>query len=101
MSKVKTAQLHKSVRPYTFANNKKSVFQILNTILPLFVSWTLAYLSVSYSIWLALFFAIIASGLIIRTFIIFHYCTHGSFFHNNSLYDSIGSLIGLLNLFHY
>src|SRR5690625_2257930 len=99
MSKVKTAQLHKSVRPYTFANNKKSIFQILNTILPLFVSWTLAYLSVSYSIWLALFFTIIASGLIIRTFIIFHDCTHGSFFHNKRLNDTIGTITGVLTFF--
>src|SRR5699024_185811 len=76
MSKEKTAQLHKSVRPYTFADNKKSIIQILNTILPLFIFWALAYVSVSYSILLALFFAIIASGLIIRTFIIFHDCTH-------------------------
>src|SRR5690625_2683892 len=101
MSKVKTAQLHKSVRPYTFANNKKSIFQILNTILPLFVSWTLAYLSVSYSIWLALFFTIIASGLIIRTFIIFHDCTHGSFFHNKRLNDTIGTITGVLTFFPY
>src|SRR5690625_2663319 len=101
MSKAKTAQLHKSVRPYTFADNKKSVIQILNTILPLLIFWTLAYLSVSYSILLALFFTILASGLIIRTFIIFHDCTHGSFFHNKRLNDTIGTITGVLTFFPY
>ena len=101
MSKAKTAQLHKSVRPYTFADNKKSIIQILNTILPLFIFWTLAYVSISYSILLALAFTILASGLIIRTFIIFHDCTHGSFFHNKKLNDAIGTITGVLTMFPY
>lgn len=101
MSKAKTRALHKSVRPYTFADNKKSVFQILNTVVPLFASWTLGYVTISYSIWLALFFAILASGLIIRTFIIFHDCTHGSFFHNKKLNDTIGTITGVLTMFPY
>ena len=101
MSKAKTAQLHKSVRPYTFADNKKSVIQILNTILPLFIFWTLAYVSISYSILLALAFTILASGFIIRTFIIFHDCTHGSFFHNKKLNDTIGTITGVLTFFPY
>lgn len=101
MSKEKTAQLHKSVRPYTFADNKKSIIQMLNTILPLFICWTLAYVSISYSILLALVFTILASGLIIRTFIIFHDCTHGSFFHNKKLNDTIGTITGVLTMFPY
>src|SRR5690625_3729765 len=99
--KEKTAQLHKSVKPYTFSNNKKSVIQILNTILPLLICWTLAYQSLSISIWLSLLLSIIAGGLVIRTFIIFHDCTHGSFFHNKRLNDSIGTITGVLTFFPY
>src|SRR5690625_5918058 len=101
MSKAKTAQLHKSVRPYTFADNNTCVILILYTFLPLLIFCTLAYLSVSYSIWLALVFTILASGLIIRTFIIFHDCTHGSFFPNKRLNDTIGTITGVLTLFPY
>lgn len=101
MSKSKTASLHKSVRPFTFADNKKSIFQILNTILPLLVLWTLAYLSIPYSILLTLALSVIASGFIIRTFIIFHDCTHGSFFHNKKLNDTLGIITGVLTLFPY
>lgn len=101
MSKQKTAQLHKSVKPYTYANNKKSVIQMLNTILPLLVCWVLAYLSLSYSIGLSLLFSIISAGFVIRTFIIFHDCTHGSFFHNKRLNDLIGTITGVLTLFPY
>src|SRR5690625_911978 len=101
MSKEKTAQLHKSVRPYTFADNKKSIIQMLNTILHLSICWTLAYVSISYSILLALVFTILASGLIIRTFTIFHDCTHASFFHNKKLNDTIGTITGVLTMFPY
>ena len=101
MSKAKTAQLHKSVKPYTFANNKKSVYQILNTLLPLFILWTLAYATISYSIWLSMVFTILASGFIIRTFIIFHDCTHGSFFHNKKLNTTIATITGVLTMFPF
>src|SRR5690625_2193265 len=101
MSKEKTAQLHKSVRPYTFADDKKSIIQILNTILPLFICWIFAYVSISYSILFSLVFVILASGLIIRTFIIFHDCTLGSFFHNKKLNDTIGTITVVLTMFPY
>lgn len=101
MSKEKTVQLHKSVAPYTFASNRKSVIQILNTIPPLFICWLIAYLSLSFSIWLALAFSLFASGFLIRTFIIFHDCTHGSFFHNKKRNDILGTITGVLTFFPY
>src|SRR5690625_4670778 len=101
MSKKNIANLHKSVKPYTYPNNRKSIFQMLNTILPLFICWFFAYLSFSYSILLTLVLSLIASGLVIRTFIIFHDCTHGSFFHNKKFNDLIGTLTGVLTLFPY
>jgi|SRR5690625_428982 len=101
MSKEKTITLHKSVKPFAKANHTKSNIQILNTILPLFVCWTLAYLSVSISAWLAVGFAMIASGFIVRTFIIFHDCTHGSFYQSKKKNDTLGTITGILTLFPY
>src|SRR5690625_5048888 len=101
MSREKTKALHKSVAPYTKANNKKSYIQLCNTLLPLFLCWFLSYQSLSISIWLSVFFALIASGFVVRTFIIFHDCTHGSFFHNKKRNNFIGTLTGVLTLFPY
>src|SRR5690625_1406207 len=67
----------------------------------LLIFLTLAYVSISYSILLALAFTILASELIIRTFIIFHDCTHCSFFHNKKLNDTIGTITGVLTFFPY
>ncbi len=101
MSREKTKALHKSVAPYTKANNKKSILQLFNTFIPLILFWILSYSSLHISIWLTILFAIIGSGFVVRTFIIFHDCTHGSFFHNKKLNDTIGTITGIVTLFPY
>lgn len=101
MSKRKTLELHQSVKPYTKANNKKSTLQLLNTIPPLLIIWVVAYMSLSISPWLAVGLAVLASGFIVRTFIIFHDCTHGSFYHNKRKNDILGTITGVLTSFPY
>ena len=101
MSKEKTMKLHKNVAPFAKSDKKKSIIQLVNTVPPLFIFWFLAYQSLSVSIWLMLPFAIIAAGFVIRTFIIFHDCTHGSFFKNRKANDIVGTATGVLTLFAY
>src|SRR5690625_3103388 len=85
--KEKTRALHKSVAPYTKADNRKSYIQLANTLLPLLLFWGLSYASLQISVWLTILFSIVGAGFVIRTFIIFHDCTHGSFFHNKRKND--------------
>lgn len=101
MSREKTKQLHKSVAPYTKANNKKSIIQLCNTLLPLILFWALSFISLQISVWLTILFSIIGSAFIVRTFIIFHDCTHGSFFNHKKSNDTIGTITGILTLFPY
>ena len=101
MSKEQTKQLHKDVSPFAKSDIKKSVMQIVNTIPPFLILWFLAYQSLSISIWLTLALAVVASGFVIRTFIIFHDCTHGSFFKNKKANDIVGTITGVLTLFAY
>lgn len=101
MSKEKTMTLHKSVKPFANANHRKSTMQLLNTISPLLVTWILAYLSMSVSIWLAAGLAVVASGFIVRTFIIFHDCTHGSFYQSKKKNNLLGTITGIITLFPY
>ena len=101
MSKEKTKQLHKNVAPFAKSDVKKSVIQLLNTIPPLLLLWFAAYQALSVSIWLTIALSIVASGFVVRTFIIFHDCTHGSFFKNKKANNIVGTITGVLTLFAY
>ncbi len=101
MSKEKTKQLHKNVAPFAKSDKKKSIIQLLNTIPPLLILWFAAYQALSVSAWLTAGLCIIASGFVVRTFIIFHDCTHGSFFKNKKANDIVGTITGVLTLFAY
>ncbi len=101
MSKEKIAQLRKHVSPFEKSDIRISVRQMINTILPFLVSWFLAYQLLSVSIFLTLPFTLIAAGFVVRMFIIFHDCTHGSFFKNKKANAIVGTIIGVLTLFPY
>lgn len=75
----KLSSLKKNVAPYEVIDTKASIGQLFNTLVPLILLWYAAYLSLSVSYWLTIPIAIIASGFVVRTFIIFHDCCHGSF----------------------
>lgn len=101
MSKQKQAQLRKSVAPFETSNTKSSIMQLINTILPFFLLWFLAYQSLSVSIWLSLALSVAASGFVIRIFIIFHDCTHMSFFKNKKATRIVGTITGIITLFAF
>lgn len=101
MSREKQAQLKKDVAPYEKVDTNASIRQLINTIVPLIVLWYGAYLSLAISYWIALPIAIIAAGFVIRTFIIFHDCTHMSFFKNKRANAIIGTITGILTFVPY
>lgn len=101
MSREKTLALRKNVKPFENSELKKSIFQLINTVPPFFIVWFLAYLSLDISVWLTVALSIVAAGLVIRTFIIFHDCTHGSFFKNKKANNIVGTITGVISLFAY
>ncbi|WP_114167460.1 fatty acid desaturase [Exiguobacterium sp. TNDT2] len=101
MSKEKIAQLRKHVSPFEKADAKKSVRQMINTILPFLAAWILAYQALQISVFVAIPLAIVAAGFVVRMFIIFHDCTHGSFFKNKKSNAIVGTIMGILTLFPY
>ena len=97
----KTKQLRKDVAPFAKSETKISIMQMLNTVVPLLVFWTLGYVLVGVSAWIAVGCAVIAAGFVVRTFIIFHDCTHGSFFKSKKANDRVGFITGILTSFPY
>ncbi|MDH3205425.1 MAG: fatty acid desaturase [Gemmatimonadota bacterium] len=89
------------LEPYLGADTRRSVTQILTSVIPFAVLWYLAYLSLSVSYWLTLLLVIPTSGFLIRMFIIQHDCGHGSFFKSRTARDWVGRCIGVLLLTPY
>jgi len=74
----------------------RSIWQIVNTIGPYVGLWYLMYLSLSVSYWLTVPLVILSAGFMVRTFIIFHDCGHGSFFESRRANDTLGFITGVL-----
>ena len=84
------------VAKYQVPNLSKSTWQLINSLVPYVVLWILMWWSLRYSYWLTLALAVPAAGFLIRAFIIFHDCGHGSFFKSHKLNDTWGIITGLL-----
>jgi acyl-lipid omega-6 desaturase (Delta-12 desaturase) len=79
----------------------RALWQLVNTLGLYALLWFLAYRSLTISYWLAVPIAILAGGVLVRVFIIFHDCGHGSFFKSKAANDTIGFLTGLLTFTPY
>ena len=79
----------------------KSIWQIVNTLVPYALLWYLMYRSLAVSYWLTLPLAIIAGGLLVRIFIIHHDCGHGAFFKSRRANDTWGIITGVLTFTPY
>lgn len=101
MHQANIAELKKNVAPFEKADMKKSIRQLINTLVPLILLWYGAYLSLSVSYWLTLPIVIVAAGFVIRTFIICHDCCHQSFFKNRLANDIVGTITGVITLVPY
>ncbi|AGK53941.1 fatty acid desaturase [Bacillus sp. 1NLA3E] len=101
MTHQKQINLRKQVAPYEKSNTKDSVLQIVNTMVPFFLFWYLAYQSLSVSYILTLVLAMISAGFLVRIFIIFHDCCHHSFFKSRKANKILGTITGILTFFPY
>jgi len=79
----------------------RATWQLTNSLGGYVVLWYLMYLSLGVSWWLTLPLAVLAGGLLLRVFIIFHDCGHGSFFTSRFANDFWGFITGLLTFTPY
>lgn len=80
---------------------KKSVWQICNSILPYLALLIAAYFTRSISWSLTIGLCVLAGLLLVRIFIIFHDCGHGSFFRSKKANDTLGFITGVLSFTPY
>jgi omega-6 fatty acid desaturase (delta-12 desaturase) len=101
MNQPNISHLKKSVAPFEKTDTKASIRQLFNTLVPFLVLWYAAYLSLSVSYWLTLPIVVVASGFMVRTFILFHDCCHQSFFKSRRANDILGTILGVVTLVPY
>jgi omega-6 fatty acid desaturase (delta-12 desaturase) len=78
-----------------------SILQIITSFVPYAALWVLMILSLKVSPWLTLALSIPAAGFMIRIFIIFHDCGHGSFTRSKKANRIIGIIAGILTFTPY
>ncbi|MCC6409499.1 MAG: fatty acid desaturase [Planctomycetes bacterium] len=86
---------------YQKPNRARAIWQLVNTFGAYAAVWTLLYFSLSVSWWLTIPLAVLAGGLMVRIFIIFHDCGHGSFFESRLANDVWGWISGVLTFTPY
>lgn len=84
------------MRKYQNPSRWKSAWQLINTLGPYAGLWVLMYLCIGISWWLVLPLAVLAAGFHARTFVIFHDCTHGSFFKSARANEIAGFITGVI-----
>ncbi len=83
---------------YVRSSLAKSLWQVVNTVVPYFLLLALMVVTVQrdYPYWATLMLAVAAGGLLIRIFILFHDCCHGSFFPSHRANTIFGYVTGVL-----
>jgi len=85
-----------AIKPFQRSDAKRSVWQLVNTLIPYFGLWYAAYLCLEVSYWATLGLCGLAALFLSRAFIIAHDCGHGSFFRSkwaNAFWGSISSML--------
>lgn len=95
------ANLRRILAPYQAPIAWRSIWQVINTLVPYVALWVLMYFSLQVSYWLTLALAVPAAGFMVRAFIIFHDCGHGSFFKSRQANDIVGNITGILTFTPY
>ena len=100
-SRLDTADWKRIVARFQKPSTGRAVWQLTNTLVPYALLWWLMYYSVTVSWWITVPLAVLAGGLLVRIFIFFHDCGHGSFFKSRLANDICGFLCGMLTFTPY
>ena len=98
---VDTARWKDIVSRFQRPSRSKATWQLLNTLCPYVALWYAIYRSIAVSYWITLPLAVLASAFLVRIFIIFHDCGHGSFYASRSANRIVGFITGMLTLTPY
>src|SRR4051794_3243030 len=82
--------------PFAEPRLGRSLLDLATSVVPYLVVLTAMFFSLRVSVLLSLVLALPASGFLLRAFIVFHDCAHGSFLRSRRANNMLGAAIGLL-----
>ncbi len=85
-----------SLGGYERPDVRLGLLDLATSVLPYVALWVVMYVLLDVSYFAVLAVAILASGFLMRTFIVFHDCAHGSFLPSRRANKWLGRLAGLL-----
>jgi omega-6 fatty acid desaturase (delta-12 desaturase) len=85
-----------AVARYERPSVRHSLFDLATSVVPYLVLTLAMYASLQVSVWISLALSLPTAGFLLRTFIVFHDCAHGSFLPNRRANLWVGRFAGLL-----
>jgi acyl-lipid omega-6 desaturase (Delta-12 desaturase) len=85
-----------SLAPYARPHIGRSSLDILTSVVPYLALFWVMYLLLDVSYLLTLAVGVPAAGFLLRTYIVFHDCTHGSFLPSKRANGWVGSVVALI-----
>lgn len=94
---------YKETAAYQPPDLRAAIWQLINTFVPYVALWALMIFAVrrGYPYWVVLALGVVAAGFLVRIFIFFHDCCHGSFFASRQANKVLGYITGILTLTPY
>jgi acyl-lipid omega-6 desaturase (Delta-12 desaturase) len=84
------------VSPYARPNLARSLFALATSVVPVLGLWVLMYYALQVSYLLVLPLSVLTAGFVVRTFILFHDCAHGSLLRGRRANARLGAVLGLV-----
>ena len=81
---------------YARAHLGRSLLALATSVVPFLALWWCMYLALSVSYLLVLLVAVPTAGFLVRTYILFHDCAHGSLLPGRRANAFLGSVLGLI-----
>lgn len=85
-----------AVNVYAEPRTGRTLLELATSVLPYVCLLVATVFLTRVSVWLALALAPLTAGFLLRSFIVFHDCAHGSMFHSRRANHVTGTLLGLL-----
>ncbi len=91
-----SASWREILAPYARPSLSRSLVDLSTSVVPYLGLSALTYISIGVSRLLALAIAVPAAGFLMRTYVVFHDCSHGSFLRSRRANVWLGTVLGLL-----
>lgn len=102
-NKLREQDLYEKIARFQNPILRQSIWQIINTCIPYLLLWyvMVRILHGGYPYWSVLLLTVPTSLFMVRLFILFHDCTHGSFFSSKKANAILGNIFGIITFTPY